>query len=206
MKKVDAYEKANALLSDVIINYRTVIGFGQKNVDSVVAKFEEHLVEPSRRKERNAHFGGFFFGYSNCSRMLFLGIVFYIGSKLVRNGTGDSDNIYISIWILFSTCMGAGIALSNVPSVQKAKQSAANIFTIIDDPSTLDVRQQGNDKIKTIEAGSIEFKQVCFRYPTRKATVLDNFDMSIPATQKIALVGHSGCGKSTITNLLLRFY
>ena len=158
MKKVDEYQKANALLSDVIINYRTVIGFGQKNVDSVVAKFEEYLVEPSRRKQKNAHIGGFFFGYSNCSRMLFLGLVFYIGSKLVRNGAGDSDKIYIAIWILISTSMGAGIALSNVPSVQKAKNSASNIFAIIDDPSTLDVRQQSNNKIKTIEAGSIEFK------------------------------------------------
>ena len=45
-----------------------------------------------------------------------------------------------------------------------------------------------------------------FSYPTRKAIVLDAFNMQIPATQKIAIVGHSGCGKSTITNLLLRFY
>ena len=45
-----------------------------------------------------------------------------------------------------------------------------------------------------------------FSYPTRAIAVLKNFEMRIPATQKIALVGHSGCGKSTITNLLLRFY
>lgn len=36
--------------------------------------------------------------------------------------------------------------------------------------------------------------------------ILDNFDMEIPAGAKIALIGHSGCGKSTITNILLRFY
>ena len=36
--------------------------------------------------------------------------------------------------------------------------------------------------------------------------VLNNFKMKIPATKKIALVGHSGCGKSTITSLLLRMY
>ena len=45
-----------------------------------------------------------------------------------------------------------------------------------------------------------------FNYPTRSAKVLDDLNLKIPATQKIALVGHSGCGKSTITNLLLRFY
>ena len=39
-----------------------------------------------------------------------------------------------------------------------------------------------------------------------KSPVLKKFDMKIEATKKIALVGHSGCGKSTITNLLLRFY
>ena len=38
-KGVDAYEKSNALLSDVILNYRTVIGLGQKNIDGIVTKF-----------------------------------------------------------------------------------------------------------------------------------------------------------------------
>ena len=52
----------------------------------------------------------------------------------------------------------------------------------------------------------IQFKHVTFNYPTRAAKVLDEFNMKIPAGSKIALVGHSGCGKSTITNLLLRFY
>ena len=49
-------------------------------------------------------------------------------------------------------------------------------------------------------------KEVTFKYPSRKSEVLKNFDLSIQAGSKIGLVGHSGCGKSTITNLLLRFY
>ena len=101
----------------MILNYRTVIGFGQKNVNVVVNRFQKLLEEPSRKKVKNAHIGGFFFGYSNCARMLFLGIVFLIGSELVRKYSDQSDDIYMSIWILFSTCMGAGIAMSNVPSV-----------------------------------------------------------------------------------------
>lgn len=183
-----------------------MIGFGQKNVEAVILKFQQYLDEPSSKRVRNAHINGFFFGYSNSARMLFLGIVFYIGSFIIRSGNGDSQNIYLSIWILFSTSMGAGIAMSNVPSVQKAKHSAGNIFAIIDEKSTLDVRDQPDGKLKEIASGEIVFENVEFHYPTRKSAVLQNFHMKIPATQKIALVGHSGCGKSTITNLLLRFY
>lgn len=47
---------------------------------------------------------------------------------------------------------------------------------------------------------------MCFHYPSRAKNVLNKFNMTIPANAKIALVGHSGCGKSTITNLILRFY
>ena len=138
--------------------------------------------------------------------MLFLGAVFFFGSYLVQEGYGDTESIYLCIWILFSTCMGAGVAMSNVPSVQKAKESAGNIFTIIDEKSTLDVREQRPGMKTKIEHGEIVFSDVSFNYPSRQASVLKNFSMNIPATQKIALVGHSGCGKSTITNLLLRFY
>lgn len=58
----------------------------------------------------------------------------------------------------------------------------------------------------TVEHGRIEFKQVTFNYPTRRQKVLRKFNMDIPSGMKIGLVGHSGCGKSTITNLLLRYY
>ena len=166
--KVDVYAKSNALLSDVIINYRTVICLGEKNVDALVKKFEQLLEEPSKKKVRNAHCGGFFFGYSNCARMLFLGLVFYIGSKRVQVQGDQSDDIFLSIYILFSTCMGSGIALSNMPSVQKAKQAAKNIFEIVDEPSTLDVRKHDSSKKTVVASGEIEFQNVMFRYPSRE--------------------------------------
>lgn len=57
-----------------------------------------------------------------------------------------------------------------------------------------------------IETGQITFEKVDFVYPSRTQRVLKRLDLNIPAKKKIALVGHSGCGKSTIANLLLRFY
>ena len=102
--------------------------------------------------------------------------------------------------------MGLGSQASNVPSITKAKQAAVPIFSIIDEPSDLDIRKPRHRKHTVVENGLIEFKDVTFNYPTRAQKVMDNFNLEIPAGAKIALVGHSGCGKSTLTNILLRFY
>lgn len=55
-------------------------------------------------------------------------------------------------------------------------------------------------------SGSIEFINVCFTYPGNTEKTLQNFNMLIPAGKKIGLLGHIGCGKTTIINLLLGLY
>jgi len=202
----DPYLKSNALLSDVILNYKTVISFGEKNINSVIKKYEQLLEEPAAKRIRTSHIAGFFFGYSQAARMVFVGVVFYLGTLAIRKMNIKGDNVFISIWILFSCAMGAGSSMSNVPSVKKAKEAAGKIFEITDERSTLDVRRATEEQIKEVKEGKIEFKNVDFKYPSRTTKIFDKFNMEIPATFKIALVGHSGCGKSTITNLLLRFY
>lgn len=55
--------------------------------------------------------------------------------------------------------------------------------------------------------GKIQFKDVWFRYPSRKENwVLRGLNLTINPQETVALVGESGCGKSTFVNLLLRFY
>ena len=55
--------------------------------------------------------------------------------------------------------------------------------------------------------GKIEFKDVWFRYPTRKDDfVLKGLTLTINPNESVALVGESGCGKSTFVNLMMRFY
>ena len=56
-----------------------------------------------------------------------------------------------------------------------------------------------------VQHGDVEFKDVTFNYPSGK-TVFDNLSVTIPAGQKVGLVGFSGSGKSTFVNLILRFY
>jgi ABC-type multidrug transport system fused ATPase/permease subunit len=73
----------------------------------------------------------------------------------------------------------------------------------------MDEKNKDNKKRIDIEKvkGEIEFKDVWFRYPTRKEDfVMQGFSIKINPNENVALVGESGCGKSTFVNLLMRFY
>lgn len=94
----------------------------------------------------------------------------------------------------------------------KAVAAATRVFGIIEYPSKIDAPAIDESKeyvrIKPEEVeGKLEFKDVWFRYPTRKEDfVLKGLNLTINPNEVIALVGESGCGKSTIVNLLMRFY
>lgn len=64
VKEADVYEKANALLSDIVLNYKTVTSFGETNTNAIFKKFEVLMEEPLNKRVKNSHIAGFFFGYS----------------------------------------------------------------------------------------------------------------------------------------------
>jgi len=92
----------------------------------------------------------------------------------------------------------------------KAKIAAERVFKIIDYPSQIDARASEKTGIKVNTStflGKIEFKNVWFRYPRRKEDfVLRGLNLTINPKESVALVGESGCGKSTFVNLVMRFY
>ena len=87
----DSYKQANSLLSDVIQNYRTVISFGQKNVDSILDRYAQLLVVPREAGIKKAHISGLFFGYSQGIRFVFIGLVFYTASVFVEKLGVDTE-------------------------------------------------------------------------------------------------------------------
>jgi len=98
------------------------------------------------------------------------------------------------------------------PDIGKAQQAAKKIFQIIEYPSEINAVEMDNDSTKRrlnseSVLGKIEFKDVWFRYPTRKDDfVLKGLNLTINPNESVALVGESGCGKSTFVNLMMRFY
>ncbi len=69
-----------------------------------------------------------------------------------------------------------------------------------------DIKEKPNAKSLKIEKGEIEFKNVDFSYGRKKAFSLDDFSLRLKKNEKIAFVGRSGCGKTTLVKLLYRLY
>ena len=88
------------------------------------------------------------------------------------------------------------------PQLQAGLASAERIFALID--TTPKVIQIDNIK-PTIIKGKIEFKNLTFEYEEDKK-VFENFSLTINAGESVAIVGHTGAGKSSLANLLARFY
>ncbi len=87
-------------------------------------------------------------------------------------------------------------------NIQKGIAAAESLFAILDEDDEID---NGNYKVERAD-GVLEFQNVSFSYPNNKETALKNVSFKVHQGQTVALVGTSGGGKSTVTNLILRFY
>lgn len=89
-----------------------------------------------------------------------------------------------------------------VTELQNALACASRIFEIIEEP-----KEAINPNAKTISSvkGNVSFKDVKFSY-TPEQKLIENFTLDVKSGQRVAIVGKTGCGKSTLINLLMRFY
>jgi subfamily B ATP-binding cassette protein MsbA len=86
--------------------------------------------------------------------------------------------------------------------MQQGIAAGQSMFEILDEP----MEPQGGGYIESRVRGEVEFTQVSFTYPEGKGAALHNVSLQVGAGQTIAIVGRSGGGKSTLVNLLPRFY
>ncbi len=138
--------------------------------------------------------------------MLFGGIVaiMWYGARLVQHGEMTGGELIQ--FILYTMFIGASIAgLGDLfAQVQKAVGASERVLEVLQE----NPEWQPDDQIDEARLkGSIGFQNINFAYPTRpEVEVLKNVNLHIEEGQKVALVGHSGAGKSTIVQLLQRFY
>lgn len=102
--------------------------------------------------------------------------------------------------------MHAGNVFQFVPGILSATSAASDIIDLLDNEPAIDASSP-NGKVPTEVRGRIRFEDVHFRYPTRPGVrVLQGLSFTVEPGTYVALVGASGCGKSTTIQLIERFY
>lgn len=133
---------------------------------------------------------------------IFTGILLYTGGLSVQQGI-----VTVGAWFLFINSLDSFLfPIMNLSSfwaqIQAGLSAAERVYALIDaDPNVKQTNKLDVPRLK----GEICFEALNFRY-TDKEPILTNFDLSIQAGETLALVGHTGAGKSSIAKLIARFY
>jgi subfamily B ATP-binding cassette protein MsbA len=135
--------------------------------------------------------------------LIISGIIFFGGNMVLSNDATLESSAFMTFLAVFTMIIQPAKSFSNgITSLQRGTASAARIFSIIDLQPV--IRSKPNAiELKSFEK-SIEFKNVSFAYDTEH--VLQNINLTIEKGTTIALVGPSGGGKSTLADLVPRFY
>lgn len=131
------------------------------------------------------------------------GILVYGGSLVLSGGSDLSASDFITYIIIFTQVLNPAKEISRaVSSIQRGIASAERIFEVVDTESQ--IKSPANPKKLGIFQDSIEFKNVSFAYEEK--LVLQDINFNLERGKTIALVGPSGGGKSTLADLVPRFY
>ncbi|XP_026849432.1 multidrug resistance protein homolog 65 [Drosophila persimilis] len=210
-REQESYAGAGNLAEEILSAIRTVVSFGGEKAE--VQRYENFLV-PARKASQ---WKGAFSGLSEAllKSMLYLSCAgaFWYGVNLIIDDRGVEDKEYtpaILMIAFFGIIVGADNIARTAPFLESfatARGCATNLFKVIDLQSKIDPLSTDGKLLNYGLRGDVEFQDVFFRYPSRpEVTVHRGLNIRIRAGQTVALVGSSGCGKSTCVQLLQRFY
>ena len=199
--------EAGGILSECVINTKTIFSFNFQK--EAVRMYLRVLDKAKKDFLRDAFFKGLIIGVGIFSTFCSKATIYHFASVFIRNESLKFEEMTVVVALSVTISVGCSNGLRGLVHISKAKKSFDSIFRVLDTPIEIDVTKEGNmNKIsaKNIK-GKIEFKNVKFAYPTKKDLyVLNGISFCIESGQAAALVGYSGCGKSTIIQLLERFY
>ncbi len=135
--------------------------------------------------------------------------IYWIGAILIQNTTAGNEVVLFSEMIVFTTyaiqvIMSLLMLIVVFVIFPQAKVSGDRILEVLDTKST--IIEGTETKSKEDHLGEVEFRNVCFRYPHSENNILKNISFKVKAGGTTAIIGATGSGKSTLINLIPRFY
>ena len=135
---------------------------------------------------------------------IMIAFLIYFAAKLVARGELEVNNFFSFLAAMMLAYQPVrSLATLNI-SIQQGISGAVRVLPIIDDIP--EINEKNNAKDLNLNEGTIKFENVNFRYPNVQKNILNSINLIFSGKKMTALVGHSGAGKSTILNLMPRFY
>ncbi len=193
-------QKISGLINDGISNIANVLFFSAKNFElNLLKKANQNFITTEKKRLKFIFFNHLILGVVYCA--LSIGILFLLIDLKTKNliSTGDFVMVMGLMFYLIDTSWGLLNQLDDlIKNIGNLKESFA-IFEqnsqVFDSPNATEL---------LIQNPIIEFKNLNFSHQDNP--LFSNFNLAIPAGQRVGLVGHSGAGKSTLINLLLKVF
>jgi ATP-binding cassette subfamily B protein len=199
-KGMKAMSDVNAAIKETISGISIAKNFRQE--ESIFKSFDESNQQSYQVNVQRGLILSLVFPVLNAVGGIFVGVLVYVGGLSAANGL-----VTIGAWYLFIMSLDQFFfPVLNLTSfwaqIQSGLSAAERVFALIDaDPNVIQKETNDVPRLK----GSIHFDHMHFRY-SDKEPILTDFNLVIQPGETLALVGHTGAGKSSIAKLIARFY
>ena len=197
----EVFAESSKFASESIGAFRTVTSLTLE--DSICDRFEKLLSGHVTAAYKKARWVSFLFGLADSITMPCQALIFYYGGQLLLKGEYSIISFFVVSIAILNAGQSAGQSLSFGPNAAQVTGAATRILDMrankvpVDDSRPKDVPDaEGGFKI--------ELQDIHFKYPTRETPVFQGLSLTIEKGQFAALVGASGCGKTSIISLLER--
>ena len=214
IKAKELNEQAGGIAEELLYNIKTVTSFC--NFEWELNRYNQVIDEMNKYDQKRVLIQALAFGLLYLATFISIASSFLLVAKLIVNkeinhatnqpyNSGDIITVLASVLNVVYSVSGLG---PNFQIIQKSSIAASDYFYLLSHNKEKNVELDTICPPRETFKGKIEFKNVKFIYPHDHAqkVILDNFNLTIEPGKKIAIVGESGCGKSTTINLIERLY
>lgn len=193
----------NGHIEEIYSNHHVVKSYNGES--KAIEQFDVINKELYRNNYKSQFLSGLMQPIMNFSGNLSYASIFIVGVFLILNGNSNVGFGTIISFTIYARLFSQPLSTfaQSLTSIQQASAASRRVFEMLEAPN-LEDESMKNKKLEEVK-GDVEFKNVQFGYH-KDNLIIKNFSIELKRGQKVAIVGPTGAGKTTIVNLLMRFY